>query len=385
MAPSASSTRLTYFAAAAPGLESALHQELARLGFDATLTEGGVTGNVSLPELQDLHLRSALAESVRVRLKEFVARDFATLESGLERLPWHAYLVRGAAVEIRVTCHKSRLIHSDAVRERVSNVLERRLGVPRANPPELARSASMPIYLRLMRDRVTPSIGASGELLHRRGYRVHVEQAPLRETLAAAMAQYLDSLSEQARSAVADPFCGSGVLPLEWLRRRLAVLPGAERSFAFERWPIHDAPAWQRQRQERQTEAAANAPLEPLHAFASDLSAKATETTASNATRAGVGERLTLRAIDFREALGDLPPGTAILSNPPYGVRLGDARGAQEIYTALDRLLTARVDLRPVVITVFDDRFLRRSQLPWQVLATTRQGGLALKLLGLRA
>jgi putative N6-adenine-specific DNA methylase len=400
-APSASgATRFQYFAVTAPGLESLLARELEAFGLDARIVRGGVEGKVTHAELWKLHLRSSLAESVRIRLKSFGAHDFAMLEQGLKRLPWHAYLRPGDAFSVNVTCHKSKLFHSDAVAERVHAAIRRAWGratLSKKDAPAAAdtgaesqespATGSVPqqIFVRLMRDEVTTSIDASGERLHRRGYRTHVEKAPLRETLAAAMVRLLAQLGGEPHT-VCDPFCGSAVLPLEWLQWRAGHLPGAGRTFAFEQWPIHSPEAWQQLRSselEIQAQALRDAPPSS-HAVCGDLDAKALSSARSNADGAGQAGQMQFVQGDFRTTLLGLKTPSAVLTNPPYGVRIGNQKQALAMSLELDRVLAERPELRPAVMTCVDPAFQRRARLPWRKLAETQQGGLELSVLGLQ-
>jgi putative N6-adenine-specific DNA methylase len=392
-----SATRFNYFAVTTPGLESLLRREVQGMGIEAIPVLGGVEGKITACELWDLHLKSALAESVRVRLKPFYALDFGTLEQGLGRLPWHAYLGPGRAFELKVTCHKSKLFHSDAVAERAFRVIRRKLGLPPVAPvfkaaaslagseapPSDSTSAVQQIFLRLLRDDVITSVDASGELLHRRGYRTRVEQAPLRETLAAAMVRLLNELYPPGVRRMCDPFAGSGVLPLEWLESRTTNLPGARRGFAFEQWPIHAAEAWRQHRAQRIEAARETTTGHTFHAVGSDIDAKAVSSAQGNALAAGHQGSSEFTVADFRDALLRESHGTAVLTNPPYGVRIGDRHRARSTYLELDEVLVQRRDLRPVVITCVDKGFLARAALPWRVLVETHQGGLPLMLLGL--
>lgn len=372
-----STTQFEYFAVCAPGLEQLLLAEVRELGLTARAVEGGVLGRTTWPGLWDLHLRSALAESVRVRLKSFQATSFVALEIGLAKLPWHAFLWQGQSVEVRVACHKSKLIHSDAVKQRVERVIERRLQKgQRSKGAPTAR-----VFVRLSRDVVVPSIDCSGDRLHQRGYRLHVEEAPLRETLAAAMVRALEMLAKRTSKSVTrvwDPFCGSGVLPLEWLRRETGQLPGADRQFAFEKWPTHDAEGWQDHRR------AALEPAPPVttaHAFGSDIDRKSLESAKSNADRTQQLARMTFCREDFRKAVDAIPEGTAVLANPPYGKRLGSPQDARRLFADLSRLLESREDLRPVVLACPDLRLLPGDR--FEVLARTRNGGVPLAFVGL--
>src|SRR5690606_4141691 len=212
-AASMTASTYAYFAVCSPGLEEALGAELGGLVQSAAVVVGGVQGRGTLADLGRILLWSRLAESLRVRLKGIPATDFGVLYQSLERLPWHAFLREGAEVAVSVTCRKSKLFHSDAVEERVGKVIAaRRGGDGQAAVP------AQKIDVRIVKDWVTVSVDASGERLHKRGYRTHVEDAPLRETLAAAAARMLGGLSPAPISQVWDPFCGSGVLGLEWLQ-----------------------------------------------------------------------------------------------------------------------------------------------------------------------
>jgi putative N6-adenine-specific DNA methylase len=385
-------TQFEYFAVAAPGLEALLQRELSALGVQGQAVEGGVEGRADTTGLWAIHLQSALAESVRVRLKPFVARDFHALEVNLGRLPWHAYLRRGAAVRIDVTCHRSRLFHSDAVAERLGRVLVGRFFSKLASEPQGDEDGGEPtqrVFLRIVNDTVSASVDASGARLHKRGYRTFVEQAPLRETLAAAMVELLLQLGP-GTPQVWDPFCGSGVLPIEWARKKQGALPGAERSFAFEQWPIHVEQAWQQFRAERSRGELARgsdpilaSPAPSPLGWGSDLKAKALRSCRANAERAHVSEQTAWLGGDFRTHTSQIPRGVGVLTNPPYGVRLGSQEQAGKLFAALEEVLRQRRDLRPAVVACADRRLLTGSGLPWRVLTQTRNGGVGLSFIGL--
>ncbi len=384
-------TTFRFFAVSAPGLEALLLRELVQLGAEARAVPGGVEGTVSRLVFWRIHRESALAESLRVRLKSFHAASFSALEAGLSKLPWHAYATAHTPLEVRVSCSKSRLYHSEAIVERVVRVVGERL---RSRPDGARPSAPLRIHLRLERDVVTPSIDSSGELLHRRGYRQAVEAAPLRETLAAAMASLLDGLGGAPPSGVWDPFCGSGALPLEWLRSRVGIAPGARRRFAFERWPTHpkaDYAAWKRA-QDEEEQASWRTRAAGVHAWCSDVDEKAVRSAVMNATALlgeGMGDALSTSCGDFRQVAELIPAGTAIIGNPPHGKRIGNSQRSNKLYEALEALLVERSDLRPVVIACGHQPFVaralaeRRGGLRWVRLLRSKQGGLPVSVLGL--
>ena len=183
------------FAVTAPGLAPLCANELVHGEFRrsraAPITEaGGVTfrGDRAALYRANLHLRTA--SRVLVRLGEFRAENFDQLRARAGKLSWERCLTPGQAVDLRVTCHKSRLYHSGAVAERVAYAIEDRLGQSPAvqkGDEESDAPASQLIVVRFLHDLCTISVDTSGALLHRRGYRQATAKAPLRETLAAGL------------------------------------------------------------------------------------------------------------------------------------------------------------------------------------------------------
>ena len=224
------STRLEAFVVAVPGLEPLVLAEVQKLGVrPAHAVRGGVECTVTWPQLFAINVRGRVATRVLVRLRRFKADGFHSLEMGLKAIPWGEWLAADAGVQVSVTADAgSKLYHSGAVEERVLAVLDRPEGDQR-------------VFVRVLNDVVTVSLDASGDSLHRRGYRGAAGKAPLRETLAAAVV--LGS-GWDARSPLVDPFCGSGTIAIEaaMIARRMA--PGRHRSFAFQSWPSFDAAAW---------------------------------------------------------------------------------------------------------------------------------------------
>lgn len=372
----ASSPQTTYlaFANVGPGLEELLSGELAELGLGPGRTlAGGVEVRVSLAGLHILCSRSRLAEGVRVRLKSFEARTFAELERGLSRLPWRAYFPPSVRVRIDVVCHKSRLWHSDAVAERVRRVLTERAEASPEPPADSDEEGARRLFVRLQDDTVTVSVDASGERLHRRGYRKHVAEASLRETLAAAMIRaFLPNL--EAGAVLWDPFCGAGTIPLEALARAHGIV--FERRFAFQSWPALSAHLLA-----ESFSAADGAPVCDIRVIGSDRDPRAIDAARANLTLLGLP---TPDCAEFR--LGDLlgvapsiPRGALILTNPPYGQRLDEGQGIESLL----RVVRERPDLRPVGALV-GGTAKRILPSEFQTLFQTQNGGLNVALRALR-
>jgi len=333
---------LDCFAIVAPGLEPFALAEAKALGLDAVLEEGGIawTGDAHSALLANAGLR--IASRVLVRLASFEARSFAELERHARKVPWARVLKAGDSVRFRVTCRKSRLYHSDAVAQRLADAVMRVVPGVHAHggsvtEDEVIDDDTALIVARVMRDRVTVSADSSGALLHRRGYRQATAKAPLRETIAAAM---LAASGWDDVSPLVDPLCGSGTIPIEASLRARRLAPGAKRTFAMERWPTVPRTLGEQVRAELAERALASA---DAIIMGSDRDAGAITAATSNAERAGVAGDVTwaersLSGAQFPEAVKGW-----VVTNPPYGVRVGDADRVRDLWAQLGNVLRERV------------------------------------------
>jgi putative N6-adenine-specific DNA methylase len=270
-----------------------------------------------------VHLR--VASRVLVRLGAFRATAFGELERHAARLPWAEFVPPTHRVQFRVTSRKSRLYHQDAIAERLHASVVAAVGAP---PAQAEATPAQEFIVRLFRDQCTVSADASGELLHRRGYRQAVAKAPVRETLAAAM---LLGVGWDGEAPLIDPMCGSGTIPIEaaLLARRIA--PGLSRRFACMAWPGFDAPAWE-QVIARAREAVR--PRAPVPILGSDRDAGAIAAAAGNAERAGVADDI----VWSRAAISAIRPPAGpgwIVTNPPYGIRIGERRRLRDLFAQM--------------------------------------------------
>ncbi|HQY93356.1 MAG TPA: class I SAM-dependent RNA methyltransferase [Caldilinea sp.] len=340
------------FAVTSPGLAAFCGAEALRCGLLAesapsAVEAGGVnlSGNHAALYRANLHLRTA--SRVLVRLGEFHAENFEQLQSRASLLAWEKFLTPGCAVDLRVTCHKSRLYHSGAVAERIVNAIGDRLRQPpnvqKADEESDEQGAQL-VVVRLMHDVCTISIDSSGALLHRRGYRLATAKAPLRETLAAGLllASGWDAQAD-APPPLLDPFCGSGAIPIEAALMARQIAPGRRRRFAFMDWPDFDATLWQslldeadEHVQQRSAQLA-----DGLIIQASDRDAGAIASAQANAARAGVASDIefTCRAVSAIE-----PPSTPgyLVANPPYGQRIRNGSDLRNLYAQLGKVLRSR-------------------------------------------
>jgi putative N6-adenine-specific DNA methylase len=317
------------FAVAAPGLELAVSKELAPIAKSAVIVKGGVEFSGSLEQIYRANLWLRSATRVLVRVGDLEAREFARLRRGVAKLPWDHFLDGRAPLEFSVSQTRSRLYHTGAVEENLALALKSHTG-----PASDDAGEPIGIYARGEQDRWTLSIDASGELLHKRGWRDEATAAPMRETLAAGLLMLCEW---DAKTPLVDPMCGSGTIAIEAAAIAANLAPGAARPFAFQRWASFDSALWQRLLDE--ANAARTTPPAPI--LASDRDDEAVEATRKNLARAGLDAFVT---VEKRELGALAPPAGSglVLVNPPYGKRLGDPRSVARLYDELGRVLHRR-------------------------------------------
>ena len=355
--------RLRCSAACAPGLEHLVVDELEALGVRPDRPAAAqVPFGASYRQLYLACLRSAVASRVQVRVARFPARTFAALEREAAAVDWSPWTAGGGT--FRVVAVKSRLFHTAAVAER----LQRAAGGEGATP----------FVVRLDHDHVTISADASGDPLHRRGWRLATAKAPLRPTLAAAA---LRSIGWDGATPLIDPLCGSGTIAIEAAGLAAGLAPGRLRPFAFQSWPCFAPGTWASVLGEAR---AAGRPAPSAAILASDRDGGACAAAAANAARAGV-------PLDVRQQpLSDLdppagPPGW-LVANPPWGVRTGadrDGSGAdlRDLYAALGQVVRERLAGWGVALLVADPRLAQATGLPLAHRWSTLAGGTRIHLL----
>lgn len=372
-------TLLDVFAVAAPGFALLVAEECVALGLaPREVMPAGVSLDLSMRDLFRLNCWTRLASRVIVRLAQFDARDFATLEKQAARVPWHLVLGAGAQARIRVTCKKSRLYHSDAVAERVARGIQQ--VVPGATVTSRARddedddedaAPSQLIVVRFDHDHCTISADSSGALLHRRGWRLAVAKAPLRETLAAGM---LASMQWDGSEPLVDPFCGSGTIGIEAALRVRRMAPGLARSFAMEQWPLAPREIFAMTRAEAR---AAVLPAVPVPIVLRDRDAGAIEAARANAERAGVlaDVQLEQRALSETD-LAVIGDRGLLLTNPPYGLRVSEGADLRGLYQRLGDVVRAGGRGWRVAMLVPDRRMAAQTGLSFDTVLKTANGGL---------
>ncbi len=357
------------------GLEQVLAGELAALGLPGEVMPGGVAFEGSLLDVARANLMLRTAGRVLVRVASFRARTFPELERYAAKVPWTRFLPAPATVHFRVTAKKSRLTHERAIAERLVRALQ--AAVPKATIVAGRGEADTDdgvqrFVVRFHRDVCTISADSSGAPLHRRGYRLETGKAPLRETLAAGL---LLSSGWDGTTPLIDPFCGSGVIPIEAALMARRIPPGRSRHFALERWPGFDGKAF---RAMRDASNAALLPVSPVAISGADRDAGAIRAASANAERAGVSADVTWQHQPISAMVAG-PQRGAVVTNPPYGARLGERGSLRDLYAQLGNVLRRQAAGWTVALVSADRKLDGQVGLSWKELARTENGGLPIR------
>lgn len=350
------------FVVVPPGLEELAEEELAELGLGGTVTEGGLEVGGGLEAVYRVCLHSRIASRTLLRVGRARANSLATLATGVRNLGWRRWVHPRQAVDVHVSLRNSRLRRRDIVARKVQLAVGDALKRAPANgrPPTTAAG----IWVRIEGDKAELSVDAAGDHLHRRGWARDRTEAPLRENLAAAVLRGCGWVPGQA---LVDPMCGSGTFLLEAATVLAGKAPGAQRRFAFEAFPEHDAERW----------GALKAQLAPLPTdsllLGSDIDPEAVRAARANAQRAGVSDRLHVEQAD----IADLhPPDDAlgwVACNPPYGQRLAKGQ-AKQLVSTLGRVLRTRFSGWGVAL-VLPPGLVPVAKLPLKTVLSFRNGG----------
>ncbi|SPF81956.1 THUMP domain-containing class I SAM-dependent RNA methyltransferase [Pseudoprimorskyibacter insulae] len=338
------------FLVAPPGLEPVLLDEVRACGFPNPKAEaGGVSFMGHWPDVWAANLKLRGAGRVLARIGSFRAFHLAQLDKRSRKFPWGDVLRPDVPVAVEVTCQKSKIYHAGAAAQRVENAITETLGAP------IASDAPVRLKVRIDDNLVTFSVDTSGESLHKRGHKLGVAKAPMRETLAAL---FLRACGYTGQEPVLDPMCGSGTFPIEAAEIALGLYPGRTRSFGFEHLATYDPDAWQAMR------SAGTVGQTDLRFYGSDRNAGGVEASRANAERAGVDGITSFAQLDVRDLKRpDGPPGLVIV-NPPYGARIGNKRLLYAVHASMGDALKAGFSGWRVGIVTTEGGLARATGLP---------------------
>lgn len=347
----------TFLATAAFGLEGVAANELKRMGIAAKAENGGARFTGSLGDAYRANLYLRTADRVLMVLCEKQARSFEELFQLMSGIAWETLLPRDAAIHVSGKCVRSQLMSvrdcQSVGKKAIVQRLMKRLRVERL--PETG--ATFPIDIAVVNDSVRVTLDMSGDALNRRGYRTWNGEAPLRETLAAAL---VDLSPWRKTMPLYDPCCGTGTLLIEAAIKATQRPAGLTRAFACERYPFMSKSEMAALRRQAQQAYAADT---PFRIGGSDIDPEALKLCEKHIRQAGFEGRIHTSCRDLRNVTLSGEAGV-FLVNPPYGERLSDREGARALYRELGLMFKRHPEWKLCAITAdpaFERAFGRRA------------------------
>ena len=313
------------------GCESTANFELRRIGAeDIRVSDGRLTfrGGADMIAAANLNLRTV--ERVMLLLNTYTATTFDELFDGVYSIHWEELLPADAAFPVTGSSLNSQLSSVPACQSIVKKAVVSRLSEVYGMDTFPETGAAYTIKVTLLKDRATITLDTSGAGLHKRGYRSLAGEAPLKETLACSLLLLSYWRGERL---LADPLCGWGTIPIEAAMIALDMAPGMNRGFAAERWTNFDATVFDKARDEAKQRVKFD---RDLNIYGSDIDPKAIELAMQHAEEAGVDEYIHLKQMNVADFASKEKYGF-VVTNPPYGERLGESREAESLYRLMGK------------------------------------------------
>ena len=313
------------------GLEKLVGDEVKRLGLTGVQVENGrIFCDGTDADCARLNINLRCGARVLLVLGEFPARSFEELFQGVKAIAWEDYIPKDGAFPVKGYSITSQLHSAPACQSIVKKAMVERLKGRYGLEQFPETGAKYQVRFSIFKDQAVIGLDGSGEGLYKRGYRAVGVEAPLRETLAAAMVL----LSRyRGRDPFCDPFCGSGTIPIEAALIAKNRAPGLERSFDAQKWAFLPQNAW--------LDAAEEAMDKEFHGkydiWGGDIDPRAVDIARSNAVKAGVEDCVRFEVADMKNFRRNSPYGQ-LVTNPPYGERLMDRAEAEALYRELGRV-----------------------------------------------
>lgn len=320
----------TYLIPCLLGLEKLVSDEVKRLGLQEVQAENGrILCRGTLADAARLNLNLRCGARVLLVLGRFPARSFEELFQGTRAIAWEDYLPENAAFPVKGYSISSQLHSVPACQSIIKKAMVERMKAHYHREQFPEDGVKYQVRFSLFKDEAALCLDTSGEGLYKRGYRAVGVEAPLRETLAAAMVL----LSRyRGKDPFCDPFCGSGTIPIEAALIAKNRAPGLDRRFAAQKWQSLPAKLW--------LDAAEEAMDQEFHGqydiWGGDIDPSAVELSRHNAELAGVDDCVRFEVADAGKFHRDSDYGQ-LVTNPPYGERLLEKREAEALYRSFGK------------------------------------------------
>lgn len=321
--------KIDLIASTAFGLEAIVAREIKTLGYEEVEVQNGRVIFVANEEgicRSNIWLRCA--DRIGVKMGEFTASSFEELFQQTKALPWEEWLPVDARFPVTGKSVKSKLFSISDCQAIVKKAIVERLKDTYGVSWFDETGPLYAVQFSILKDVVTLTIDTTGKGLNKRGYRELAGEAPLKETLAAAMV-YL-SYWKQERALI-DPFCGTGTIPIEAAFIGQNRAPGLKRSFSAEEWPLIAEKNWLKTREEAEDLWQRDL---PLYIYGSDIDPSALRLARIHTLEAGLEDKIYFQKLPVKEVRSRFKYGH-VITNPPYGQRLGSQEEAEKVYEEL--------------------------------------------------
>lgn len=326
--------KLELIATSTFGLEAPVKRELEALGFKILRSEDGkITFQGDERGIVRANLWLRCADRVQIKMAEFKALEFEDLFQQVKAIPWEEWIPPDGKFIVNGSSVKSKLSSVPACQSVSEKAIVERLKEIYGIEYFEKTGALYDIKITLLKDRVTVTLDTTGPGLHKRGYRQNAVIAPIKETLAAAM---INLSFWRAGRILIDPCCGSGTIPIEAAMIARNIAPGLNREFVSQEWEAIPEKLWKEEKKKAYEAIDWETELE---IYAYDIDKRAIESAKENAAEAGVEDDIVFTLGDGGKIKSDGKEGGIIVTNPPYGERIGDRESIDKLYEGFNSFL----------------------------------------------
>lgn len=313
-------------ATSAMGLEALVAKEVRDLGYECQVENGKISFSGDERAIARTNLWLRTADRIKLKVGEFKATSFDELFEKTKALPWEKYLPEDAEFPVIGKSVKSKLFSVSDCQAIVKKAVVDRLKTAYKRTSRFEETGALfRIEVALLKDIATITIDTSGSGLHKRGYRAAQGEAPLKETLAAALVMLTNWTPDRP---FVDPFCGSGTIPIEAVLIGQNIATGFNREFVSETWNWMPNKIWDDVRTEAEDLANYD---QPLDITGSDIDHRMIKIAEENAFEAGLGDLIHFKQMQVKDFTTKKEYGV-IVGNPPYGERLGEKKAVEQMY-----------------------------------------------------
>ncbi|WP_284140103.1 MULTISPECIES: class I SAM-dependent RNA methyltransferase [unclassified Virgibacillus] len=340
--------QVTLIATAAMGLESVVANEIKALGYETQVENGKVIFEAPIEAIPRCNLWLRTADRIKLLVGQFEVKTFDALFEATKALPWENYISEDGSFPVSGKSVKSTLFSVSDCQAIVKKAVAERLKLKYGLASMLPETGALyKIEVAIHKDIASLTIDTSGVGLHKRGYRVGQGEAPLKETMAAAL---LLLTNWKPDFPLIDPFCGSGTIPIEAALIGQNIAPGFNRAFASENWYWIKQKLWDQAFEE--AEDAANYD-QPLQILGTDIDHKMIQIAQENSREAGLADLISWKQMQVKDLTIKDEVGY-LIGNPPYGQRIGNKKAVEQIYHDLGQVMSKHPGWSVYILTAYE-------------------------------